>query len=117
MQKFFNGDNEMDEEAGTISIIQQKTKARAIIPLLPLAKEIISKYENKELLYYKERKSIVNEALKEVAEQAGLDEPITYEENGIKQTQPLYKLLHTHTARHTLSQYCVEKASQRKLLL
>ena len=101
MQKFFNGDNEMDEEAGTISIIQQKTKARAIIPLLPLAKEIISKYENKELLYYKERKSIVNEALKEVAEQARLDEPITYEENGIKQTQPLYKLLHTHTARHT----------------
>lgn len=101
MQKFFNGDNEMDEEAGTISIIQQKTKARAIIPLLPLAKEIISKYENRELLYYKERKSIVNEALKEVAEQAGLDEPITYEENGIKQTQPLYKLLHTHTARHT----------------
>ena len=101
MQKFFNGDNEMDEEAGTISIIQQKTKARAIIPLLPLAKEIISKYENKELLYYKERKSIVNEALKEVAEQAGLDEPITYEEHGIKQTQPLYKLLHTHTARHT----------------
>lgn len=101
MQKFFNGDNEMDEEAGTISIIQQKTKARAIIPLLPLAKEIISKYENKELLYYKERKSIVNEALKEVAKQAGLDEPITYEENGIKQTQPLYKLLHTHTARHT----------------
>ena len=101
MQKFFNGDNEMDEEAGTISIIQQKTKARAIIPLLPLAKEIISKYEKKELLYYKERKSIVNEALKEVAEQAGLDEPITYEENGIKQTQPLYKLLHTHTARHT----------------
>ena len=101
MQKFFNGDNEMDEEAGTISIIQQKTKARTIIPLLPLAKEIISKYENKELLYYKERKSIVNEALKEVAEQAGLDEPITYEENGIKQTQPLYKLLHTHTARHT----------------
>ena len=101
MQKFFNGDNEMDEEAGTISIIQQKTKARAIIPLLPLAKEIISKYENKELLYYKERTSIVNEALKEVAEQAGLDEPITYEENGIKQTQPLYKLLHTHTARHT----------------
>ena len=101
MQKFFNGDNEMDEEAGTISIIQQKTKARAIIPLLPSAKEIRSKYENKELLYYKERKSIVNEALKEVAEQAGLDEPITYEENGIKQTQPLYKLLHTHTARHT----------------
>ena len=27
MQKFFNGDNEKDEEEDTISIIQQKTKA------------------------------------------------------------------------------------------
>lgn len=117
MQKFFNGDNEMDEEAGTISIIQQKTKARAIIPLLPLAKEIISKYENKELLYYKERKSIVNEALKEVAEQAGLDEPITYEENGIKQTQPLYKLLHTHTARHTFITILCRKGISKETVI
>lgn len=101
MHKFFNGDNEKDEEAGTISIIQQKTKARAIIPLFPLAKEIISKYKNKEIVYYKERKTIVNQALKEVAKQAGLNELITYEKNGIKETQPLHKLLHTHTARHT----------------
>lgn len=101
MQKFFNGDNERDEEAGTISIIQQKTNTKAIIPLLPLAREIISKYENKELRYYKERNSIVNEALKEVGKQAGLDTPVTYEVNGNRLTEPFYKLIHTHTARHT----------------
>ena len=55
MQKFFNGDNERDEENGTISIIQQKTGARAIIPLVPLAEEIIDKYSGKEIKYYKEK--------------------------------------------------------------
>ena len=80
MQKFFNGDNEMDEEAGTISIIQQKTKARAIIPLLPLAKEIISK--------------------------TGLNKPNLFINYCIHIQQGIL-----------LSQYCVEKASQRKLLL
>lgn len=56
MQKFFNGDNERDEENGTISIIQQKTGARAIIPLVPLAEEIIDKYSGKEIKYYKEKR-------------------------------------------------------------
>ena len=42
MRKLFNGDNERDEENGTISIIQKKTGARAIIPLVLLAEEIIN---------------------------------------------------------------------------
>ena len=42
MQKLFNGDNERDEENGTISIVQQKTGAKAIIPLVPMAEEIIN---------------------------------------------------------------------------
>ena len=103
MQKFFNGDNERDEEHGTISIVQQKTGARAIIPLVPMAEEIISKYSGKEIKYYKERRSELNKELKVIAKAAGLDEPITYEENGIKYTKPLYELLHTHSARHTFS--------------
>lgn len=103
MQKFFNGDNERDEEHGTISIVQQKTGARAIIPLVPMAEEIISKYSGKEIKYYKERRSGLNKELKVITQEAGLDEPITYEENGIKYTKPLYELLHTHTARHTFS--------------
>ena len=101
MQKFFNGDNEKDEEADTISIIQQKTKARAIIPLTPLAKEIISKYQNTELKYYKPSNSNLNAELRIIAEEAGLNIPITFEDKDGKQVKPLFELVHTHTARHT----------------
>ena len=101
MQKFLNGDNEKDEEEDTISIIQQKTKARAIIPLTPLAKEIISKYQNTELKYYKPSNSNLNAELRIIAEEAGLNIPITFEDKDGKQVKPLFELVHTHTARHT----------------
>ena len=101
MQKFFNGDNEKDEEEDTISIIQQKTKARAIIPLTPLAKEIISKYQNTELKYYKPSSSNLNAELRIIAEEAGLNTPVTFEDKDGKQVKPLFELVHTHTARHT----------------
>lgn len=101
MQKFFNSDNEKDEEEDTISIIQQKTKARAIIPLTPLAKEIISKYQNTELKYYKPSNSNLNAELRIIAEEAGLNTPITFEDKDGKQVKPLFELVHTHTARHT----------------
>ena len=101
MQKFFNGDNEKDEEEDTISIIQQKTKARAIIPLTPLAKEIISKYQNTELKYYKPSNSNLNAELRTIAEEAGLNTPVTFEDKDGKQVKPLFELVHTHTARHT----------------
>ena len=101
MQKFFNGDNEKDEEEDTISIIQQKTKARAIIPLTPLAKEIISKYQNTELKYYKPSNSNLNAELRIIAEEAGLNTPVTFEDKDGKQVKPLFELVHTHTARHT----------------
>ena len=103
MQKFFNGDNERDEENGTISIIQKKTGSRAIIPLVPMAEEIINKYIGKENKYYKESRRELNNELRTIAQEAGLNEPITYEENGTKYTKPLYELLHTHSARHTFS--------------
>ena len=100
MQKLFNGDNERDEENGTISIVQQKTGAKAIIPLVPMAEEIINKYTGKEIKYYKERRSALNGELRAIAQEAGLNEAITYEENGTKYTKPLYELLHTHSAKH-----------------
>ena len=101
MQKFFNGDNEKDEEEDTISIIQQKTKARAIIPLTPLAKEIIAKYQNTELKYYKPSNSNLNAELRIIAEEAGLNTPVTFGDKDGKQVKPLHELIHTHTARHT----------------
>lgn len=114
MQKFFNGDNERDEEHGTISIIQQKTGARAIIPLIPLAEEIINKYAGREIKYYKEKRSELNDELRSIAKSAGLDEPVTYEENGAKYTKPLYELLHTHSARHTFSTIMCRKGIPRE---
>ena len=57
IQKFFNGDNFMDIENNTISIKQKKGGARAIIPILPIAQELLEKYKGKTLKYYKERNS------------------------------------------------------------
>lgn len=114
MYKFFNGDNERDEENGTISIVQQKTGARAIIPLVPLAEEIIDKYTGAEIKYYKERRSALNGELKVIAQEAGLNELVTYEENGTKYTKPLYELLHTHSARHTFSTIMCRKGIPRE---
>ena len=114
MQKFFNGDNERDEENGTISIIQQKTGARAIIPLVPMAEEIINKYTGKEIKYYKEKQSALNNTIRSIAQEAGLNELVTYEENGIKYTKPLYELLHTHSARHTFSTIMCRKGIPRE---
>ena len=114
MQKLFNGDNERDEENGTISIVQQKTGAKAIIPLVPMAEEIINKYTGKEIKYYKEGRSALNKELKVIVREAGLDAPVTYEENGVKCTKPLYELLHTHTARHTFSTIMCRKGIPRE---
>lgn len=114
MQKLFNGDNERDEENGTISIVQQKTGARSIIPLVPMAEEIINKYTGKEIKYYKEKRSELNKELKVIAQEAGLDELVTYEENGTKYTKPLYELLHTHSARHTFSTIMCRKGISRE---
>ena len=102
MEKFFTGNYEWDEENDTVSIIQQKTGSRAIIPLTSLSRELISKYKGTPILYYNSKKtSQLNKDLKMLAKDAGLDDPITYEENGIKKTKPLYELIHTHTARHS----------------
>ena len=118
MQKFFNGDNEKDDEHHTISIVQQKTGKTAIIPLLPLAEEIINKYTGIEIKYYKEKRVDLNKELKVIARDAGLDTPVTYEENGIKYTKPLYKLIHTHVARHSFSTImCRNNISKKDLII
>ena len=102
MEKFFTGNYEWDEENDTVSIIQQKTGSRAIIPLTSLSRELISKYKGTPILYYNSKKtSQLNKDLKVLAKDAGLNEPITYEEKGNKMTKPLHELIHTHTARHS----------------
>ncbi|MBR2493511.1 MAG: tyrosine-type recombinase/integrase, partial [Paludibacteraceae bacterium] len=101
LPKFFNGENMMDEEHNTISIIQQKTGARAYIPLLPIAEELLNKYNGQTLKYYTGQDASTNFYLRKLLKQIGFKEEVTYEENGKLITEPLYELIHTHTARHT----------------
>ena len=95
--------NPIDHEHNTITIIQKKTNSKAVIPILPIAKELIEKYKEKEIKYYDDKKrDIPNRTIKILLKLiGGFDEQITYQENGKTITEPLYELVHTHTARHT----------------
>ena len=101
VQKFFNEDTVIDDENNTMLIKQKKRGSRAYIPILPIARELLDKYRDKTIKYYKERNSWVNVNLRNLLNLIGLKEEITYEENGETITKPLYELVHTHTARHT----------------
>ena len=101
VQKFFNEDTIIDDENNTMLIKQKKRGSRAYIPILPIARELLNKYKDKTIKYYKERNSWVNVNLRNLLNIIGLKEEITYEENGETITKPLYELVHTHTARHT----------------
>lgn len=95
--------NPIDQDHNTITIIQKKTNSKAVIPILPIARELIEKYKEKELKYYNEKsRNTPNKTIKLLLKLiGGFDEEITYQENGKTITEPLYELVHTHTARHT----------------
>lgn len=95
--------NPIDQEHNTITIIQKKTNARAVIPIHPIAKELIDKYREKTIINYSvKKKRTANETIRNLLKVIGkFDEEITYQENGKTITEPLYELVHTHTARHT----------------
>jgi len=92
---------------GYITIKQQKRGENATIPLPPFTQEILNKYKNGTTFDYSDQKHIlyVNNKLKEIAEKLGWNEMIEYEEfKGDKvkiECKPFYKLIHSHTARHT----------------
>lgn len=98
----------------------QKTKETAVIPLFPIVKQIREKYKGgfkhftalnylddseKQQTALQAYNAYLNITIRKVAEKAGLDRPVTYgEQVGIKKTlhtEPLHKVMHTHTARHT----------------
>ena len=101
LPKFFNGENNIDTEHNTISIIQKKTGTRAYIPIHPITQELLNKYNGHTLEYYSDKNTTTNVYLRKLLKQIGFNEEITYEENGKQITEPLYELIHTHTARHT----------------
>ena len=118
MPKIFKGDyttNIHDEGLETISFNVQKTKEEATLYLFPLAKEIITKYRNKQFKYYnlfeedEERinylERVINKDIKSVCKKAGLTAEINYTVQiggEVKSARKqLFELMHTHIARHT----------------
>lgn len=108
MSKFINGEYKLDTKNNTVSIIQNKTGEIAIIPLFDEAKEILAKY--KDGLKYPEilndtYRSATNRILRTICNDLGFNEEIEYQEQKGNKVEtyrePLYKLIHTHTARHT----------------
>ncbi|MBE6276018.1 MAG: integrase [Bacteroides sp.] len=117
LPKFFNGENNIDTEHNTISIIQKKTGTRAYIPIHPITQELLNKYNGHILEYYSDKNTTTNVYLRKLLKQIGFNEEITYEENGKLITEPLYELIHTHTARHTFVTIMCRKGVPKDMVI
>ncbi|MDH6306266.1 integrase [Parabacteroides sp. PF5-5] len=110
MDKFFCGDYKTDGDI--ISIVQKKTNKIATIPLLPLAQEILAKYPNgtKYVTFKRSDNTISNKELKKIAKEIGFTDTVSYHVQRGKEVEiieePLYELIHTHSARHTFITIC-----------
>ena len=117
MPKIFKGEyvvNSLESGDEVISFNVQKTGEEAVLYLFPIAMEIILKYRNKGLKFYNilsdDEKVIdraedkLNQSIKRICKKAKLDSEINYVEqrgkNIIQKKEKLYKLIHTHIARH-----------------
>ena len=90
---------------GMIEIKTQKTEKKVIVPINPTVRAILDKYKNQLPRAISNQK--FNEYLKEIAELAGIDEPITTEitKGGFKviKTTEKYNLVTSHTARRSFA--------------
>lgn len=92
----------MKDNGNIIEIIQEKTKHKVSVPLLPIAKEILAKYENKFPIFTNQ--TALN-YLTKIGEKAGITRLHTVVEHRgdevTKKQVPVYKLIKTHTARRS----------------
>ena len=95
-------DTQSINDGNIIEIIQEKTKHKVSIPLLPIAKEILAKYENKFPIFTNQ--TALN-YLTRIGKKAGITRLHTVvEHRGDEVTTkqvPVYKLIKTHTARRS----------------
>jgi len=89
----------------TISIKTVKTDTRVVIPLHPVVKSILNKYEYRLPKVPSNQK--FNDYLKEIARLAGIDEPVSIEKTKgilkIRKSEPKYNLVSSHTARRSFA--------------
>lgn len=89
-----------DVQDGNITVLQKKTGRRIVIPLHPIAREILDKY-NGSLPSMPQQ--VLNRQIKEVAKEVGINESVLIRETkaGKKEERyvPKWKLITSHTAR------------------
>lgn len=119
MPKFFNGEYKIETESDgnrVIRINQKKTNSYAFIPLLPIAEEIISKY-NKDYQFEDIDLTVRERIIREIGQKVKINRLIkfkTCECNKGKvvyknHSEEAYKLLKTHIARHTFITLMINK--------
>lgn len=83
-----------------ITVIQKKTGRRIVIPLHPIAKKILDKYNG---ALPSMPQQVLNRQIKEVAKEAGIDEPVLIRETKAGKVEerysPKWELISSHTAR------------------
>ncbi|SNR75532.1 site-specific integrase [Lutibacter flavus] len=96
------------ESKSIIQIRTQKTKEKVSIPIHPIVKRILIKYDN--AIPNSFTNQVMNKYLKDIAELCEIDTPteLTTTKSGItqKSTVPKFKLITTHTARRSFATNC-----------
>lgn len=101
-----------------ITLVQEKTAKKVVIPLNDDAKAILKKYDNKMPYIGAE---YANEILKSIGKKAGIDDEllIIKQEKGKTVTVkvPKYKLMKTHTARRTFVTSSIKRGIQPSIIM
>jgi len=95
----------LPSKGDVLMVRSQKTSEKSIIPIHPIVREILNKYGG--LMPKKPSDQKINDYIKVVGAQAGIDEDVTKSitKGGKKEykTVPKWKLITTHTARRSLA--------------
>lgn len=101
-----------------ITLVQEKTAKKVVIPLNDDSKAILKKYDNKMPYIGAE---YANELLKSIGKKAGIDDEqlITKQEKGktITVKVPKYELMKTHTARRTFVTASIKRGIQPSIIM
>lgn len=108
-----------DIKDNRLRVMEQKTKGKVVIPLAPTAKEILHKYDFKLPKAISNQK--FNEALKDIAELAGLNEVVVTNITRAGKTetnsQPKFKLVTSHVARRSFATNSLKRGIQPVLIM
>lgn len=108
-----------DIKSDRLRVLEQKTKGKVVIPLAPTVKTILQKYNFRLPKAISNQK--FNEALKEIAELAGINETIVTNitKGGVTVTnsQPKHELVTSHVARRSFATNAVKRGIQPVLIM